>query len=1128
MFASYQALQILMNKKCLHVLLCLLLLLAEGKAYADQSGNWKTAAVIDVQDPVEAAKWGEFEIYEFPGDSVGSYKGNRNVFFGNQLEFDVEGLPDGRECRVVGTFLSEKPRILTLDGNGTEFESRLVLEKGLPVTRSWVIPSSRLYGGKFSLTIRAASGPNAVLQKLEIQTADGQALRPGARRKFREATHEELENLVIPLPSVTLRPQTVSGVKIPMMSLNGTWEFSPEGTGTFRPIQVPGEWKMQGIDVPAKSFALYRRSFDVPEDWRGKRIKLRFDAVHAVCEAFVNGKKTGGHEGGFVPFELDITPAVSFGKKNVLEVRVQSESVADSVSCISQYASHQVGGIIRKVTLFAVPEVHLASENNWTTLDASFKNAVLHYTAEVRNDAHAERQATLSVHLKDADGRIIASREQTVTLSAGKTEPLDFEFVVHDAHLWTSETPYLYTVESMLQSNGDSISPKPLKVGLRQIKINGNRLIVNGLPVKLMAVNRHEIHPLRGRSLTPELCREDALLFKAANVNTIRTSHYPPSEEFLEACDEIGLFVECEAAVCWIEHHASPIWKKWDYLNARYFPYFLRPGLEMLAAYRNHPSILFWSLANESKWSPLWAKVLQVFKRYEQTRPCAFHDQCWGGFNNAHSKADIANYHYPSENNSDAWSKKGRPVWFGEYAHLQCYNRRELATDPGIQEDWSRPLQRMVDLMWEEPGCLGGAIWNGIDDVFHLPDGNLCGYGHWGVIDAWRREKPEYHGLKMAYTPFRVFSLRAEEGLPLRLFVQNRQNFLNLKDNRIIWESGSKSGELKAELAPHAKGELRADIPLKTGEKLTVTVKDPQGREIARETAVVGGSAGEIEKKDRSNTKSLPVGVHADKALLVLEQGLTIPLPVPMVLALNGEGGINGPAGTTLSNEVDAFTPIGDWTWMRDMSRNDEIAFTGRGKLGTGLLKLVPQKDGRMLIRYMVKINEDINPRQWGLVFTLPHSFDTISWNRQSHWSWYPEHQIGRPAGSAKANPVNRKEVEILGVKPGNVWKDDSNKLGTNDFRSTKMNIRAVSLSTSAGMALTVAPADRQARNAQSVRAWVDGKQVHVLVAGFNTGGADGFFGAHYSAERKPLKKGETICSEFIVGQETTCGLKPE
>ena len=358
--------------------------------------------------------------------------------------------------------------------------------------------------------------------------------------------------------------------------------------------------------------------------------------------------------------------------------------------------------------------------------------------------------------------------------------------------------------------------------------------------------------------------------------------------------------------------------------------------------------------------------------------------------------------------------------------------------------------------------------------------------------------------------------------------MQNRQNFLNLKDNRIIWESGSKSGELKSELAPHAKGELRADIPLKTGEKLTVTVKDPQGREIARETAVVGGSAGEIEKKDRSNTKSLPVGVHADKALLVLEQGLTIPLLVPMVLALNGEGGINGPAGTTLSNEVDAFTPIGDWTWMRDMSRNDEIAFTGRGKLGTGLLKLVPQKDGRMLIRYMVKINEDINPRQWGLVFTLPHSFDTISWNRQSHWSWYPEHQIGRPAGSAKANPVNRKEVEILGVKPGNVWKDDSNKLGTNDFRSTKMNIRAVSLSTPAGMALTVAPADRQARNAQSVRAWVDGKQVHVLVAGFNTGGADGFFGAHYSAERKPLKKGETICSEFIVGQETTCGLKPE
>lgn len=1111
--------EVLMNKKYVYILLCSLFALLTGGAYADEANAWKTAVTIDAQNPADATKWGKFETYEFSEDSVSPYKGNRKILFRNPLEFDFEGLPDGKECRVTATFLADSPRVLALDVNGTEFESQLVLEKGVPVTKSWVIPSARLYSGKFSLTISAVSGSNAVLQKLEIQTVDGKALRPGARKEFKEATDEELEKLVMPLPQITPRPKVVEGVKTPVMSLNGTWEFSPTGTGTFKPIQVPGEWKMQGFDVPQKGFALYKRSFDVPADWKGKQIKLRFDAVHAVCEVTVNGKKVGGHEGGFIPFELDITSAVEPGRDNTMEVRVQSESTADSVSCISQYAAHQVGGIIRKVTLFAVPDVYLASENNWTTLDPSFKNAVFHYAAEVKNTTDAEQKVTLNVNLKDAKGKAVAGLKKEVTLAAGKTEALDFEIPVKDARLWTSETPYLYTVDSVLQSNGKSMSAKSLKVGLRQVEVKGNQMLVNGNPVKLLAANRHEVHPLRGRSLTPELCREDARLFKAANANTIRTSHYPPSEEFLEVCDEIGLFVECEAAVCWIEHHASPVWRRWNYLNPEYFPYFLRPSLDLLASYRNHPSIIFWSVANESKWSSLWAKVFQVVKRYEKTRPYAFHDQCWGGFNNASNKADVANYHYPSENNPDAWSKEDRPVWFGEYAHLQCYNRRELATDPGIQEDWSRPLQRMVDLMWDQPGSLGGSIWSGIDDVFHLPDGNLCGYGHWGPIDAWRREKPEHHGMKMAYTPFRVYSMQAEEGLPLRLSVQNRQNFINLKDNKITWKSGRKSGEIKADLAPHAKGELRVDAPLKAGEQLVVTVKDPQGREIAREVATVAGSK-KSESKAQSDAKILPLKVSADGASLVSDKGQTLPLPVPMVLALNGEGGAAGPAGTTLSNEVDPFTPVEDWAWTRDAAQGDEITFTGKGKAGTGTLALVPQKDGRMLVRYTIEVSEDVNPRQWGMVFTLPRTFDTISWDRSAHWSWYPEDQIGRPQGKVKANPVIRKFVEEPGVEPKIAWKDDSNALGTKDFRSTKMNIRKASLIGPKGVALAVTPLDDTTGNSQAVRAWVDGDQVRILVAGFNTGGSDGFFGTHYSGERKPVKKGETVRSEFIIGEE--------
>lgn len=1100
---------------CLILLLCLAFLFS-GWCCAENPAAWKTAVQIDVQKPEEARKWGRFEVYDIPESDVSGYKGDRKIFFGKTVEFDFEGLPEGKDCKVTATFLADTDRVLALDGNGTEFESNLVVKKGTPVTESWVIPSSRLYSGRLSVTISAISGPNAVLQKLEVQTADGKALRPGSRKQFKEASSEELEKLVIPMPKTTPRPVAVGGVKKALLSLNGTWEFAANGVDGFKPIQVPGEWKMQGFDVPAKGFALYRRSFSVPADWKGSQVKLRFDSVHAVCEVFINGKEVAKHEGGFVPFELDVTRFVKPGSDNQLEVRVQSESTADSVSCISQYAAHQVGGILRKVTLFAVPDVYVASEKNSTTLDPTFKDAVWHYTADVQNSTEGERKVELSVTLDDALGKSVGSQTKTLTLGGGKSEEVSFEIPVKSAKLWNSETPVLYTAKTSLSAAGKELSKSTLKVGLRQVETKGNLFLVNGMPVKLLAANRHEVHPLRGRSLTEDLCREDARLYKAANANTIRTSHYPPSEEFLEACDEIGLFVESEAAVCWIEHHASPVWRRWNYLNPEYLIYFLRPNLEHISAYRNHPSIIFWSMANESRWSSLWAKVLDVVKRYEQSRPIAFHDQCWGGFNNAKNKADVANYHYPSEGKSETWSQEGRPVWFGEYAHLQCYNRRELATDPGIQEDWSRPLQRMVDLMWEQPGCLGGSIWSGIDDVFHLPDGNLCGYGHWGPIDGWRREKPEYHGMRMAYTPFRVFSVQAEEGKPLVLSVQNRQNFLNLKDNDISWKTKSKSGKIKSDLAPHAKGDLRIEESFKAGEVVTVTVKDPKGVEIAREVVTIpGGKTSETAKSG----KKLPLTVSAENDTLVMEKaGQKIALPVPMVLPLNGEGGAAGPAGSTLSNKIEPFTPVSAWTWSRSSAQGADIQFTGKGEDGEGSLVLTPQADGRLHVKYSVTVNKDINPRQWGVVFELPGEFDTLAWDRKSHWSWYPEDQIGRPVGKVKANPVVREFVEEPGIKPDNAWKDNSNALGTNDFRSTKMNIGKASLVNPKGYAFTIAPVEGQPRPA--VRAWVNDKKVRVLVAGFNTGGSDGFFGTHYSAERKPLKKGDVVSAEFIIGQE--------
>jgi len=925
-----------------------------------------------------------------------------------------------------------------------------------------------------------------------------QAARPAAGVPL----EQQLDRLAATVgATLTPRPASVAGVAKPILSLNGTWDFSPADGVPPRPIDVPGEWAMQGFEVPRGGFATYAREVEVPADWAGKIVKLRFDAVHAVCEVFVNGQAAGGHEGGFVPFELDVTKAVRPGR-NEIRVRVQSESIADSVSCISQYAAHQVGGLIRKVTLFAVPQAFVSKLWYETAVTGSDARVVVH--ADLA-PVSAGATPVIQHRLLDPLGRRVAA----VTGEA----PLP----VKAARLWTPETPALYTLETTLSIGGKPAQVLRHRIGLREIRVTGNRVFVNGRPIKLLGINRHEVHPLRGRSLTPELCRRDAELFRAANVNLVRTSHYPPSEEFLDACDELGIFVESEAAICWVQHGASPYWKTNDHLDPKFFPYLLRATLDNVAAHRMHPSVLIWSLGNESLWTPLFAKVLELAKKEETTRPFAFHDQTWGGYNNAGSTADIANYHYPGENNSAEWSKLRRPVLFGEYAHLQCYNRRELVTDPWIREDWGRPLARMVDLMWEQPGALGGAIWSGVDDVFHMPNGDIRGYGHWGPIDGWRRPKPEWLGMKNAYTPFRVFKADVAAGRPIVLTVQNRFNFTDFRDVRFAWNiNGWANSSLKANLEPHAKGVVT--IPLKrstAGDRVTLIVTDRRGVEVAREVFVIPGTPASAAGTPAATPFSGdPLAALSRAATEIgLPDADRLLRPLPMVLALNDEGGSTGPAGRQLANEIEPFTAVPpDSAVSGPEVLGADIVYRVATAGLTGTISIRPFNNaGEFDVSYRLDLVADIDPRQWGLVFTLPREFDGLKWVRDAQWRWYPDDHIGRPVGSARADAVARRLIEEPGKALTGPWALDANMLGTNDFRSTKGSIRQASLSARDGRGFQVVSSDAS----QSVRAWVEGDRIRLLVAGFNTGGNDHFFDTHYAAERRPLKKGATISSSF-------------
>ncbi len=967
---------------------------------------------------------------------------------------------------------------------------------------------------------------------------------------FATRTNSLIGQEIDSLPLLTPRPLLTTDMPAPMMSLNGIWLFHsefltamqdscPDQESMWSPISVPSEWVMQSYSVKPGTYAAYRHSFDLPADWAGKRIKLRFDGVHSVCRVWVNGSGVGGHEGGFTVFEFDITKQVKPGS-NTITVAVKSESIADTLASATQYAAHQLGGITRKVTLFAVPPLHLASFLTNTLFDRSFRHADLIVNMGLVNEAlQAASPAQVVLELFDPSGKKVPTGPAAAalgSLSGGELVHRSVSIRVADVKKWDPEHPHLYVLKVHLRQNGQFVETLEQRIGFRQIAARGNRVFVNGQPVKLHGVNRHEVHPTLGRSLTPELWRKDAELFRAANVNYIRTSHYPPAEEFLDACDELGIFVECEAALCWVQHGANEKWKEWNYRDDRFLAYLLRANLENVAANRHHPSIIIWSLANESYWSPSFARVLDTVRRMDPSRLTSFHDQCWGQYNNGGSKAHVAVYHYPGEDEPRRCNQESRPVLFGEYTHVETYNRQEGVTDPGIRDNWGGPFERMYDLVYRNPGCLGGAIWAGIDEIFYLPDGQTCGYGPWGIIDGWRRPKPEYWHVKKSYSPVRVIERKRRRLVAngvLNVPLENRYDFTNLSEVGISWSIGDERGKASVDVRPHQEGRLTIrpkQLPL-TGSRLKLTFTDPRGFVCENEELPIGAA----ERPTEAPECKTPVAALDSTATCYIVRGedyvCEIDRATGRIVRADAKGkGVlaGGPdlmilplqSGECLPNHRSDIPPLNTTcTGWRQKSIQAEILKGGAVRIlseglyaeAEGSSRLTFHGDGEIIVAYSFRALQEVNPRQWGVVFYTPLAIDSLSWKRDGQWTTYPPDHIGRRSGSAVAHPEPRDIATMFRVPRGS-WSADANELGTNDFRSTKSSLIWVSLLSADGHGIFL-----PSYSPGAVRAFVDSERIGLLVAGFNTGGGEQFFGPHYARERKPLKKGDMITGKFTL-----------
>ena len=348
----------------------------------------------------------------------------------------------------------------------------------------------------------------------------------------------------VAVPALVPVPSSVASVQRPVISLAGEWRVNMDPPAEFwksaldtswTKMTVPNEFATQGLPIVPNREYPCRRTIRIPADFANQRIFLRFDGVYSFARVWVNGIYVRDHFGGFTAWDCEITDHVKPGEDAELVVGVTDRS--DDISQESYYAKHPIGGILRDVRLFAVPRDYLRSLAATVTLDDKFQDGRIHLAAELSSGIDASGR--LEVKVTDDSGRALALQPGSITF-APRSESASADIVISAPKPWDAEHPNTYTLEVSLvigKTVGQSIRRR---IGFRTVKRDGNQLLVNGKPVKLRGVCRHSIHPIYGRAVPPEFDEMDAKLLRAGHINFVRTSHYPPSEQFLDACDPRG------------------------------------------------------------------------------------------------------------------------------------------------------------------------------------------------------------------------------------------------------------------------------------------------------------------------------------------------------------------------------------------------------------------------------------------------------------------------------------------------------------------------------------------------------------------------------------------------------------
>jgi len=649
------------------------------------------------------------------------------------------------------------------------------------------------------------------------------------------------------------------------ISLNGTWKFrwTPTPAGKindffttdfidreWKTLAVPANWEVNGYGTPiyissGYSFKIdpprvmgtpketyttfkernptgqYRRTFILPVGWKSEgQTFLRFDGVISAYYVWINGVKVGYSQGSMEPAEFNVT---SFLRDGENQIAVEVYKYCDG-SYIEDQDMWRFAGIHRNVSLFHTQDVRITDLTVRTILDKEYRNASL------------EIDPKLSVYGKEnGKGYIVRAKiENLINITADAASILNLDhkaalmnewnpqrgprktgrlkaLIVNPAK-WTAETPNLYTLLITLEdSTGKVVERIRQPIGFRSIEISGRQMLINGKPIKLRGVNRHEHDPRLGKVMTEKRMLQDILLMKQANINAVRTCHYPNVSRWYELCDSIGIYVLDETD---LEEHglrgtlaSDPDW------CAAFMDRVIRLGERD----KNHPSVVIWSLGNEAGYGPNFAAMSGWLHDFDPTRPVHYEGAQGINGNPDPSTVDLISRFYPRVQDdylnpgvtggSDAerpenarWERlvniapnDTRPVLASEYAHAMGNAIGNL------QEYW--------DEIYSHRQLLGGFIWEWADEgIFKtLPNGktevayggdfgdfpNLKTFCIKGIVTSDREITPKYLDVKKVYQPVAI-SLKNNS-----LLIINRNQHTSLSQYRCVWSCTVDGKEIK-------------------------------------------------------------------------------------------------------------------------------------------------------------------------------------------------------------------------------------------------------------------------------------------------------------------------------------------